>query len=252
MKKVFLLIDIGNTATKLCLTDGVIFTNKKSILYTKHAFIKDLHDVVSNMTSTCELDKIIIASVSPKYTEIVLDVLSNFSNITPILVNYKTPSPININIKDPSEIGCDLYALAVGASIICSKPSIIIDMGTATKFVVVNETKELIGVNITLGIQKTVESLLKNADLIKHFHILDSIPSLGKTTNESLNAGIINGHIDMINGIVNRIKLSYNYDFEIYLTGGLSKSFAKHFSDYTLNENILFIGLLNMLLFTYK
>ena len=128
---------------------------------------------------------------------------------------------INYNLN---QIGSDRianYAYVYGRKI---KNCIIIDFGTATTFDVIKNNQYSGGL-IFPGINLSMETLLKNAELIKTSKISKSNKIVNNNTSASIQSGFYFGYLHSVNGILKQIIKENNLKPKIYITGGLGKIF---------------------------
>ncbi|XMB67227.1 type III pantothenate kinase [Mycoplasmatota bacterium zrk1] len=210
-----LLIDVGNTNIVLAHYDHEI----KDVfrLNTRKDFTADEYSMLlDGRLKNQKYDGIIISSVSPIVTESIDRYCKKYLSITPMIVGPGVKTGINIKTDNPKEVGSDLIVSAV-ASFRYAENSIIIDLGTATTITLV-ENKMIKGVVIAPGIKTGLEALIKDASLLPEVDIKKPRNILGTNTNECIQSGIINGHVYMLEGFLNKI----NKDYKIIITGGFS------------------------------
>ena len=140
------------------------------------------------------------------------------------IINPKTLSfrdNINYNLN---EIGSDRianYAYVFSRKI---KNCIIVDFGTATTFDVIKNNQYSGGL-IFPGINLSMDTLLKNAELIKNSKISKSHKIVNNNTSASIQSGFYFGYLHAVNGILKQIIKENNFNPKIYITGGLGKKF---------------------------
>ena len=209
-------IDIGNTNVVTALWDGNKYLDKnrnKSVLGTKGCI------PYIDLTS---VTKIIISSVVPKLTDEYLDILKEFSSVTPFVIDWKNCS-LKLNVDLPHEVGVDRICNSLAAKILFGTPSVVVDFGSATTYDVIDENGIFIGGAIAPGIDISANNLIQNTALLKSAAFEFPQRAIGKNTKTNLQSGIMFGGIDAINGMLNRIQteMKWNY-FSIILTGGFS------------------------------
>ena len=139
--------------------------------------------------------------------------------INPKKIPFK--GKINYNLN---QIGSDRianYAYAYNNNI---KNCIIIDFGTATTFDVIKNNQYAGGL-IFPGINLSMETLIKNAELIKNTKISKSNQIVNNDTSASIKSGFYFGYLHAINGMLKQIIIEKKFKPKIYITGGLGKIF---------------------------
>ena len=133
----------------------------------------------------------------------------------------------------------------MGAYIKYSGTTIIIDMGTATKILVVTKNKEFIGGVICAGIRGSLDSLISTTSKLSRTAIEVPNTVIGNETTTCIQSGIVYGHVAMIEGLIKKFKNELGLDnVNIILTGGYAKVIKDLLEiDCIYDENILLDGL---------
>lgn len=225
MKDQILVIDIGNTNTVFGVFSGnkLIF-HKRTVthrdrtsddlgLYLKGFFRED------NIESQ-NIAGAVYSSVVPQFNPIVERMLTDWISVKPIRITCESNLPFKIKYPRPYEIGADRLVNTAAVSSNQQK-KIIIDLGTATTFCVINEEPAYLGGVIAPGLKLSMDSLTKNTAQLPPiiFHPPERI--LGNSTIESLQSGFFFGWIGLLTNIIHEIKKEYGNDYKVIGTGGL-------------------------------
>ena len=152
-------------------------------------------------------------------TEIVILISKDW-----FIINPKR-NPFNLKINyDLNQIGSDRIANYFYVYNKKIKNCIIIDFGTATTFDVI-KNNEYSGGLIFPGINLSLDTLIKNAELLKASKIFKSKKIVNRNTSASIRSGFYFGYLHAINGILKQIRNEINFRPKIYITGGLGKIF---------------------------
>ena len=231
----FLVGDIGNTETKICLLNNRYKKIKKITLNTQKLSMKYLtHKTLLIKKNLSYVEKILFSSVVPDKYKVIkkfLKIKTKKKSLEIKELNLKKIIKINVNKK---QIGSDRLANAIGI-FKTHKNYIIIDFGTATTFDVVKSNNYIGGV-IAPGIQTSLNNLSIKASLIPNIRLTKIKKILGKNTNNSVKSGFYWGYVGLINKIIFLIKKETKINFKIILTGGLAHIFKNSF-DYKINLN---------------
>ena len=103
------------------------------------------------------------------------------------------------------------------------KTVVIIDLGTATTFDIVNNKKEYLGGSIAPGIKISLEALTSKTSSLKSVEISNPKSVIGKNTYEAIQSGLILGHASMIDSMLEKIILEIDSEPKIIITGGLGE-----------------------------
>src|SRR5690606_21324631 len=136
---------------------------------------------------------------------------------------------IEVRIDKPSEAGADRLVNAVGAFVGHGGPSIVIDSGTATTFDIVAADGAFEGGIILPGINLSLQALHEAAARLPRVEIRDPGRIIGKDTVSAMQSGIYWGSIEMIDGLVRRIKAEYGRPMKTIATGGVASLYEGAF-----------------------
>lgn len=160
------------------------------------------------------------ASVDPAVTDTVIGAISQLIGIKVHLLGTGTKTGLNILTDDPSQLGTDLVASAVGALNAYKPPMILINLGVATTFSVIDKDGAFAGCAIAPGVTLSSEALSSHASLLPH--ISQNVPKkcIGTNTKESMQSGSVFGSASMIDGMIERIEGELGYSAAIVVSGG--------------------------------
>ena len=190
------------------------------------------------------IDNIIFSSVVPQVNLPIINALKELTNIDPILIGPGTKTGLAIKVDNPLEIGNDLIADLVSAKEKYDYPTLIADLGTASKILLLDKTGTFTSCLIMPGLTLSAQSLSNKAALLPEVSLIAPNTILAKNTLSAMNAGIVYGHADMILGLINRIEKELGYSCKHILTGGGSiyiKDILK--DDFIYDQNLNLDGL---------
>ena len=226
-----LVADIGNTN----ITIG-IFSNKKivsiwrissNLNQTVDEFSLKLSSLFeSDGIEISEIHNVSLCSVVPNLTETVVISLKKLTKLDPIIVGSGIKTGISIKYDRTQDVGTDRIADAVAAHNIYGAPLIIVDIGTAIVFDAIFQGPTYMGGAISPGIQISAEAMYKQTSQLRKVELKSPKFAIGKTTIESMQSGFLYGFVDMIEGMVKRIKNEFPEKqrelVKVVVTGGLS------------------------------
>jgi type III pantothenate kinase len=156
------------------------------------------------------------------------DAVSLIYGVDPILVGPGVKTGINIHCDNPSSVGADIICACVATHFLHGSPSLIVDMGTATKMTVVNEKGAFIGVSIIPGVLMGLNSLAEDTAQLPKVELEVPRNVIGKNTSDSMRSGVIYGNASMVDGMIDRINDEFGRDLPVYATGGLAPMIVPH------------------------
>ncbi len=228
-----LAVDIGNTGTKFGLFKKgepfeMTFRFPTSQLQA-HEHIED--ELLPKLAALGDLSSIAIASVVPVATKALIKILQRFHTEAAITLLEHTDIPIVNRYHHPAEVGIDRLLASLAAYSKWGKdpkkPVIVINLGTATTFECITAEGEYLGGAITLGVEAGAKYLHETAAQLPEIELVFPKNIVGTTTIESIQSGIMNGAVAMIEGLVVKLKKDVfeTEDVIVIAAGGLSKLF---------------------------
>ena len=150
-----------------------------------------------------------------------------YFHLKPIIVGPGIKTGIRLKYENPREIGADRIVNVVGAYEQYGGPLIVIDIGTATTFDVVDENGDFLGGVISTGLGTSAEGLFQKAAKLPRIELVTPKNIICRNTITGMQAGIIFGFVGRIDEIVRRIKKEYGKEMKVIATGGYAKMIAK-------------------------
>lgn len=244
-----LTIDVGNSATEFGFFDGSVLTSKFRVVTEKQKTKDEYLVTINSLLNVHEIDKTkvtgaVISSVVPELNVGITNAVRILFGVEAIILKPGTKTGVKVITDNPQEVGSDLIAGVVGALQYGKETYVVVDLGTATTFTIVDNYNTIKGVSIMAGIRLSVEALVGHASQLKTFELKTPASVIGTNTTESLQSGAVFGHAGMIEGIIRRIEEELNKKVTIILTGGLSDLITPHLSGNVIaNKNLLLEGL---------
>ena len=244
-----LTIDIGNTV----VTIGVFEGERLLTTYRLSTDSRRLSDeyglqLVSLLNlrgiNTSNIDSACICSGVPPVTVVFSDLCRNFFGVAPLTVSAGVRTGLRILYDTPRDVGADRIADAVAAIALYSPPLIVVDLGTATVFDVVNREGEYLGGAISPGISLAADALFFNASQLRRVELAAPKSVVGRNTVNAVQSGLVYGYASLVTGMVDLIKDEIGRDAHVIGTGGLVPVIAGHtdvFHD--INQDLTLIGL---------
>lgn len=244
-----LTVDIGNTNILMGGFEGdeLRFVARISTDASKTADEyagKILSTLMLHGVEKSEIKGAVISSVVPPLSPIVSRAISFIYGVEPKIVGPGIKTGINIHCDNPSSVGADLICDCVAAHYIYGSPALIIDMGTATKMMVVNSKGAFIGVSIIPGVMMGMKALSQNTAQLPQVS-LDAPPAvIAKNTADCMKSGVVYGNAAMVDGMIDRINEEMGEELPVYATGGFANVIVPHCRHkINLDENLLLKGL---------
>ncbi len=218
-----ILIDIGNTTIQIGIYQGDKLIDRHIVSTDLNKLEGDYYSLFLDLFSkylNSDIKHIIISSVVPKINDVISSVFEKMFKVKPMIMSIGFKTKVIFRIDNIKELGSDLICDVCGGIAKYNSPLIIIDMGTATKILVVDNNSIFIGCIFIPGLSISKDSLTSKTALLPDTDYTLPKNILGKNSIDAIKSGVILGHILMLEGFINKIKEQYNYDFKIVVTGG--------------------------------
>ena len=228
-----LLIDAGNSIITIGLHNGRnierTFTLETKKIKTKDEFALFLISILNlNNIDKKDITGASIASVVPSINNALTEALETYFDLKPIIIEPGIKTGIKLKVDNPKEVGADLIADALAGYVKYKKNLLIINCGTATKYSVVTEDGEFIGVAIAPGFQIGSEGLFKKTAQLPDVGLKMPKDPIGKNSVDSIASGLFYSYACSIKSYIALIKEHYGNDLIVILSGGVSRYFSEY------------------------
>lgn len=173
-----------------------------------------------------DIDGAIIASVVPQVLNSIKTAIKKLTKKTPLVVGPGLKTGLNIRIENPSQTGADLVVGSVAALQEHKPPLIVVDMGTATTMIALDESGALIGGCICPGVKISLDALTERTALLPGLQLDQPKKAIGRNTIDCMRSGIMMGNACMLDGMVQRMEEELGQKATVVITGGIAKFIA--------------------------
>ena len=223
-----LAVDIGNSNIVVGGMEGrnIVFEARVRTDATKTSdeYCIDLKNILDIYgVDRGSVEGAIIASVVPQVLNSIKTAVKKLTGKNSLVVGPGLKTGLNIKIENPSQTGADLVVGAVAALREHKPPMIVIDMGTATTMMVLDETGAFIGGSISPGVRISQEALTNGTALLPGLQLDAPRKVIGRNTIDCMRSGIMLAHACMIDGMVERMEAELGYKTTVVATGGIAK-----------------------------
>lgn len=227
-----LAIDIGNTHTVIGLFKGKELLDHWRVSSNLARTEDEVGPVLLFLFekkgfNTNDISGVCISSVVPDLTPVFMLFSKKYFNIQPLIIHAQAKIGLKIKYREPASVGADRLCNAVAGIEKYGKPLIVIDFGTATTFDCIDANGDYLGGLIAPGIDTSIKVLHLKAAKLPIVELSFPKNFIGRTTEESIQSGVLNGMILMIEGLIRELKKELGNITKVVVTGGLSKKIAK-------------------------
>jgi type III pantothenate kinase len=232
-KGIVFILDAGNTAIKVGL-----FRHEK-IEAVKRFNKTDVTGIKSFLETEPSATLVLSSVLSRDNTDFMVNEL----NID-FVIDRSSGLPIELDYRTPETLGFDRICNAIAIDKLSNtRFAVAIDFGTCIKFDLVEKNKAYLGGSIAPGLGLRYKSLNDYTDNLPLLSNKTAEDFVGKSTEESIRAGVIKGIKAEVNGLIREYEDCYP-DLTFFVTGGDHTNFdlqAKN--NIFANENLTLIGI---------
>jgi type III pantothenate kinase len=228
-----LAIDVGNTNIVIGVFRGEKLVHSWRLTTIRERTADELGILLTELCNRNEIRQsdisgIVIASVVPPLTGTMVTMVSEYFGRVPLLFEPAVNAGIPVLIDNPAEVGADRVVNAIAAHATYGKglPLIVIDFGTATTFDAVSAKGEYLGGVICPGPQVSADALVQRTAKLPRIDVRKPARVIGTNTIGAMQSGLFWGYVDMVEGLVRRMKVELGGAAIVIATGGLASIVA--------------------------
>lgn len=224
-----LTIDIGNTNIKTAVYDGdmLYFISRMA---TDSSRMEDQYAIeLLNLLRVYNIDPVritgaVISSVVPRITGDMQGAIKKLFGVDALIVSYDlVKDGLDVTIEGRDYTGADLIADCYAAKQLFPAPCIVIDMGTATKLLVLDEKARMIGGCILAGLGISMDALATRAALLSDVELKTPPHVIGNNTVRCIQSGMVFGTAALLDGLIDKIECELGAKCTIVATGGFAQ-----------------------------
>jgi type III pantothenate kinase len=170
---------------------------------------------------------VIISSVVPPVNWTLAEMARIYFGQKALFVEAGVKTGMSVLVDNPPEVGADRIVNGVAAFHKFGGPCIVVDFGTAITFDVISERCEYLGGVIAPGLGIASEALFARTAKLPRVEIKDPGKVIGTNTVTHMQAGLYYGAVDMVDGMLTRIKAELGKDATVVATGGQAALVAR-------------------------
>ncbi len=176
-----------------------------------------------------QIEGVVIASVVPPIERTLRELSARLCpQRPPLFVTPEAEVGIAVRYTLRQELGADRLVNALAVKALYGCPAIVVDFGTATTFDVLSAEGEYLGGAICPGVGIAVEALSLHTARLPRIDLVAPSRAIGRTTQESMQSGIILGCAEMTDGLIRRFAEELGEKPKVVATGGLAPIIAPH------------------------
>lgn len=227
-----LTLDVGNTNTVLGIFRGKEMLAHWRLTTARDQTVDEYGILTRNLITSAGIDPgliegVIISSVVPPLNSTLADMAERYCGKKALFVEPGVKTGMPVLYDNPLEVGADRIANSVAAFEKYGGPCVVVDFGTAINFDAVSARGEYLGGALVPGIGISAEALFSRAARLWRVEIKDPGKIIGTNTVASMQAGLYYGYVDLVDGILERMKKTLGSETKVVATGGQASLVAR-------------------------
>jgi type III pantothenate kinase len=163
-----------------------------------------------------------------------------FPDAHTVIVGPGVKTGLPVQMDNPREVGTDRVANAVAAADRWGGPLVVVDLGTAITFEVLDAAGQYVGGVIAPGVDIAVDALRARGAQLRQVEIERPRSVVAKNTIEALQSGAVHGFAGLVDGLVARIRDELGVeDAPVVATGDLDSAVVAACTSITDQEPLL-------------
>lgn len=249
-----LCLDVGNTQ----VYGGVYESDTLRVQFRRTSQLRSSSDELGvffravlreNGIDPDDITEIAVCCVVPDVLYSLRACCQKYFSIDPLILRPGTKTGLRIRYRDPREVGADRIADAVGAvKLFPGRNLIVADFGTATTLCAITKDREFLGGNIIPGVRLAMEALESRTAQLPSVEIVPPDSAVGRSTIESIQAGLYWSNVGMVRELVSRITAEVFSDERplVIGTGGFAQLFNRESLFDEVVPDLILTGLLEV------
>ena len=228
-----LAIDVSNTLTGFGVYEGKKLLNHWRIQTFEGRTADEYGVLIRALLSGPEgegLTGVALSCSVPPMTATIDSVCRHHFGLTPLVVGPGVRTGMPILSDKPQEVGADRIVNAIAGFERTRDTTIVVDFGTTTNFDFVSKKGEYVGGVICPGLVISSQALFARAARLYEVELVRPKQVVGRNTVHAMQAGLLFGHVAMVDGIVERIQKENKVKARVLATGGLAGLLAQESS----------------------
>ncbi len=230
-----LAIDVGNTNIVLGVFRDADLVHSWRLATLRERTSDELGILITGLCGHHKITRhditgIVMASVVPPLTGTLILMAHDYFGQAPLNIEPAANAGMPILYDNPREVGADRVVNGIAAYEQYGRREkravVVVDFGTATTFDAISANGEYLGGVICPGPQISADALFQRAAKLPRIDVQKPERVIGRTTVASMQAGLFWGYVDMVEGLVRRMRAELGGQVAVVATGGLAASVA--------------------------
>ena len=220
-----LALDVGNTNTVLGFFRDAELVAHWRLTTARDQTVDEYGILTRDLFTLAGIDpaavhNVIISSVVPPLNSTLEEMSERYFHVKALFIEPGIKTGMPVLYDNPTEVGADRIVNSVAAFAKLGGPCISVDFGTAINFDAISAKGEYLGGVLAPGIGISAEALFSRAARLFRVSIEDPGKIIGTNTIASMQSGLYYGYVDLVDGIIKRLKEVMGPKTKVVATGG--------------------------------
>jgi type III pantothenate kinase len=230
-----LAIDVGNTNIVIGVFEGQAVGRSWRLATSRERTADEIGLMTISLLeragiTVTAIDGVVMSSVVPPLTDTLVTMSERYLGLRPLNLEPGVVTGLPNLYHNPAEVGADRLVNSIAAYEAYGRarqvPLVVVDFGTATTFDAISAAGEYLGGVICPGIQISADALFQRAARLPRIEVRRPPAVIGRTTVTSMQSGLFFGYVDMVDGLVTRMRRELGGTAFCVATGGLAEVIA--------------------------
>jgi len=173
-------------------------------------------------------DRVAVASVNPSAQRMVLAWARTQFSTQPLVAEDNLPVQIPDAVVERNRVGVDRLLTCLAAYHRSRSACLVVDLGSATTIDAVSDDGVFLGGIIAPGLRMSARALAQGTAFLPEVDLVLPGKVLGRDTVSAIRSGILWGGVEMVGGLLRRLKTEVSDSARVFLTGGDAEMMAPH------------------------
>jgi type III pantothenate kinase len=224
-----LVIDVGNTHTVLGVYEDSKLVHHWRIQTQEGRTADEYGVLVRSLLTGVEAKDIAGAALScvvPPMTPTISELCRKYLGLDLLVVGPGVRTGMTILYDKPQDVGADRIVNAIAAFERTRDTTVVVDFGTTTVFDYISARGEYVGGVICPGLAISSQALFARAAKLNPVELVRPKQVVGRNTVRAMQSGLVFGHVEMVDGLVERIQRENKVKARVIATGGIAALIA--------------------------
>ena len=173
-------------------------------------------------------DRLAVASVNPSAAQIVVAWARTQFSAEPLVAEENLQVLIPDAVVERRRVGVDRLLTCLAAYARARSACLVVDLGSAITIDAVSDDGVFLGGIIAPGLRMSARALAQRTAFLPEVDLVFPAKALGGDTVSAIQSGILWGGVEMVEGLLRRLKTAVGDSARVFLTGGDAEVMASH------------------------